>query len=169
MFWRLVEMYDSSLQVQAVSKSTTVTEPWSPTMNSNQGLWNLYILHIYIQQNNWTRFKKTCSLESESVVLSYKFERNVAGKSRWCDFQTYVKLAQWIFSVNELPAAVNLNGVVLWVLLLGRSEHGGLLSQGVPFQNHWQVLWILLENEGLLQRKMWNALTRGSKTLTFCP
>ncbi len=131
----------------------------------------LYI-YIYIHSKTIGRDLKRHAAWSltESVVLSYKFERNVAGKSRWwCDFQTYVKLAEWIFSVNELPAAVNLNGVVLWVLLLGRSEHGGLLSQGVPFQNHWQVLRILLENEGLLQRKMWNALTRGSKTLTFCP
>ncbi len=127
----------------------------------------IYIyIYIYIYSKTIGRDLKRHAAWSLKVwCFHINLKENIAGKSRWCDFQTYVKLAEWIFSVNELPAAVNLNGVVLWVLLLGRSEHGGLLSQGVPFQNHWQVLWILLENEGLLQRKMWNALTRGSKTL----
>ncbi len=130
----------------------------------------IFTFYIYIYSKTiWRDLKRHAAWSLKVWCFHINYERNVAGKSRWCDFQTYVKLAEWIFSINELPAAVNLNGVVLWVLLLGRSEHGGLLSQGVPFQNHWQVLWILLENEGLLQRKMWNALTRGSKTLTFCP
>lgn len=63
--------------------------------------------------------------ESECFLyLKRKVKKNLS--------QTYFELVKWIFSINELQSPVNLQGVILWLVLLGHSKHGGLLSQGVP-------------------------------------